>query len=722
MSSLFGLLMIRGITFGTPVLYFVLGGLLLIGLAFVVYRQTLPPTTVVRRRLLAILRALALVTILFLLFEPVLGWIDQREDRAKVLLLVDRSASIALADQGVVRDSMVNEFLSRSELRTLTESNQLRVYAFGDTVVPTTLDSVRLIAPAFVGTDPASAWAAAVSESSGEDIGAIIVVTDGAQNTGPSPERASSVSDIPIFTVGVGDTTQHRDALIAELFTNDIAYEGSTVPVKVRVRGNSVSGQRSRLRIVDSKSRTLLDQEVSFQGATYEQSFDAQFLADKSGDFRIRAILDSVSGELTLDNNQRSRVIRVLDSRFKVVVLAGSPSADVTFTLQSLGLDTTLAIIPLVESKTGFVGGGKSTEESIADADAFVLINYPTAGSNAAVWDAVAKRITDQGIPFLFHHGPSVSLGRLNRIAARLPVEFQPQAAFDKVLLRSGSSHSAINARGDLRANWTDLPPVLGAIGRTTSKPFAVVVANFVPESTPELSGGPAVVLADVNRRRSAAIAVYETFRWQLGLAKNERGRQFYADLLSRISSWLLAPTDEQRIKITADKKIYSEGETVRFQGQVYGEDLAPTNDATVLVEITSGERKERVSLVGRGNGLYEGEFVPWETGDYNFSGVAIAAEDTLGKDGGTFVVEAFNLEWIESRSRFDVLQTVARNSGGVFVTASQPDSLFSRLRLQERIIENVREIPLWNRPLLLWILIGFLAIEWLLRKRSGML
>lgn len=716
------LLAIRGVTFGSPLLLFVIAALILIALAFVVYRQTLPPVPLFRRRLLAGLRAFALLLILFLLFEPVMSWLDRRDEQAKLLLLVDRSASISLADQGVVRDSLVQRFLARPELQRMSAAGQLRAYAFGDTVRESTLDSIKDFAPTLVGSDPAGAWLAAVSSASDQDIGAILVVTDGAQNEGPAPDRVASTSGIPIYTVGVGDTALRRDALIADLFTNDIAYQGSEVPVKVRVRGNGVSGQKSRLRITDSRSRTLADEVIEFQGSLFEKTVEAKFAADQEGEYRITASLDSVADEITIDNNRRSRVIRVLDSKFQVVLLAGMPSADVTFARQALSQDTTLDVTALVETRAGIVGGGRNSAETVDAAELFVFVNYPAGTSNGALWESVSQRIEQDGVPLLYLHGPNVSLTMLNKIANRLPVEIQPQASSERVLLRDAGTHPALNARGDLLANWVDLPPVLGAIGKVTTKPSAIVVANFVPEVTPELSGGPAVVFADLNRRRTAVITVHETFRWGLGLAKSESGNGFYADLLARTSSWLLAPTDEKRVKITTDRKVYSEGETVRFQGQVYGADLTPADDATVLVEIAFGERKERISLIGRGNGLYEGDFTPWDAGDYTFDGFATARGDTLGKDNGSLVVEAFNLEWLDSRARFDILQAVAKNSGGKFVTADRPDSLFANLNLQTRTIENSREIPLWNRPMLLWILIGFLAIEWLLRKRSGML
>ena len=722
MSYTLPLLAVRGVTFGAPTLLFVLLSIACIALAVIVYRQTLPPVGTLRRRSLAAIRALALLIVLFLIFEPVLLWLDRRDQHAQVLLLVDRSASMAVADNGVVRDSVVKNLLRRSEWQDLLKRASLREFAFGDSAVSSPLDSILASSADLVGSNPADAWLEAARATAGEDVGAIVLITDGAQNSGPNPERVAVESDVPIYTIGVGDTTLRRDALIADILTNDIAYKGAQVPVRVRVRGQGLSGANGRLRLVDSRSRTLLDEPLKFDGSLYEKTLEASFQADVEGELRLTAILDSIPGELATENNRRSRVVRILDSKYNVVLLAGAPSPDVTILMQALGQDTTVAVTALVETRNGFVGGKSANAELLNNADMFALVNYPTSATNRQVWDAVAARLVSDGVPLLWVSGSAVSPSASEKIDDRLPFDMAPQSLADRVIVRDGASHSAISARGPLAVNWAQLPPVSGAVGKITAKPAATVVATFANELTPELPGGPALLISDMNRRRTAAFTVHDIYRWALGRAKESAGNDFYSDLTARLTAWLLAPTEEKQVRITTDKKVYSSGEPVRLQAQVYGADLQPLDDAGVLVTVAQNEQTETIALRAKGNGLYEGQFTATTAGDFTYGGFAVARGDTIGKDRGAFVVESFNLEWLDSRARFDVLQAVSRNSGGQFFSANQPDSLFEKLALPTRVIESQHEISLWNRPLFLWILIGLLGLEWLLRKRSGML
>jgi hypothetical protein len=191
---------------------------------------------------------------------------------------------------------------------------------------------------------------------------------------------------------------------------------------------------------------------------------------------------------------------------------------------------------------------------------------------------------------------------------------------------------------------------------------------------------------------------------------------------MSRLRGWLVAPSEEQRVKIRTSKRMYSSAEVVRFSAQVYGADLAPRDDAALDLRVTSGSRTESVAMRSRGNGRFEGDLMPWAVGEYRFAGSAQAGGDTLGTDRGMFAVEPFNVELLDPRARFDLLRQVAQVSGGGFAPAAHADTLLSKLKFEPRVVVTRREVPLWRKGLLIWAIIALLAIEWTVRKRSGML
>lgn len=712
----------RGITLGGSWIALFALAALAIALSIVVYRYTLPPVARLRRTILWTIRSLALVLILFLLFEPVLSWLDRRDEAAKILLLVDRSASMSQKDAAGDRNQIALDFLNRAEWKSFEREDALRVFTFSDTVRETTLDSVASTPADQVGSNQAQAWTRALDVSAGEYIGAVVLLSDGSQNMGPNPERLASEAGVPIYTVAVGDSTVRRDLLISELLTNQIAYAGSKIPVVIRVRANGAAGSESSLRLVDSRGRTWGQERITFNSNVVESSFEFIVDALEEGEFRLTAFLDSIPAEAVAENNRRSVIVRVLDSKFQVVVLAGAPSPDLTALLQLLGQDTTMVITPFVQSSSGrFTGNRVPDEAALNRAELFVFQNFPTNSPDPA-FSIASARIREKRIPLLFLDGPNVSVERLSSISDIVPLDFSARARAVPVVARAGQAHPSISGAAPLPVTWEELPPVSGYPQKITAKSGSVVIATFADEASPEVAAGPAITVWEMSRRRGAVISVHDYYRWKLGVARSDMNREFLDTFVNRLTTWLLTPTEEKPVQITTDRKLYSGGQPARFQAQVYGANLIPQDNASVMLRVNSGDRSEIVALRGRGNGLYEGEFNPWSDGDFTYEGVAVLQNDTLGKDDGSFSVEAFNIEWVDPRARFDVMSQVAERSGGIAVTAANPSALFDKLSFKARTSESRSEIPLWNRPLILWIIIALLAAEWLLRKRSGML
>jgi hypothetical protein len=434
--------------------------------------------------------------------------------------------------------------------------------------------------------------------------------------------------------------------------------------------------------------------------------------------------LDSVPGESMLQNNRRSVIIRVLEHKASVLLIAGAPSADFTILRQTLEADTTASVLALVDAGSQFLyGAAAPSDADLEKASLFVLCDFPTARSAPHLVEALARASLERRIPILFQAGPDVSVSRLAELKAVLPLESPRQVLSEElVLTRAAASHPALTSGASLAADWSDLPPVYGGVGNFTVAGGGQVAVKLSREALGVVEDEPGLVLWELGGRRVAALLCWGTARWKLQLAGHQAASAFYDQLISRLRGWLVAPVEEQRVKIRTSKKTYSSAEAVRFNAQVYGGDLAPRDDAALALHVTSGSRSEAVVMRSRGNGRYEGEMMPWAVGEYRFAGSAEVNGDTLGSDRGLFAVEPFNVELLDPRARFDLLRQVARLSGGSFATAQDADTLLSRLKFEARVVVSRHEVALWRQGVLIWVIIALLALEWTLRKRSGML
>ena len=711
------------LTLVSSVWWYVLLAFVLAGAAYLVYRYTLPPVTKLRRALLWILRGCALLLIALLLFEPVLSYFFSRNQPPTVALIVDHSASIAGLQKDETRASLLKRWLVSSAADKLSGKSQLRIFAFADSTVEIPEDSLKELNFSGVGTDLAGAVDRAQSSLAGENVAALIVVSDGAYNSGENPVRLATESSAPVHTIGVGDTTANRDAVISQMLTNEITYVGSTVPVELRVRGRGLKDRQGTLRLLGPGGTSYGQQVIHFDEDDSEQQVSLTFTAEQAGDVRIVASLDSVPGELLLDNNRRSAIVRVLENKSRVLLFSGPPTPDLTILRQTLETDSTLQVDLLVESANGLLYNERTPEAGeIEKADLIILLNYPSRTSNDADLQRIAKVVAEQDVPLLFFAGPQISTSKLQLVTAALPFDASKQSlSEERVLLRSAAALPALAGNTPLPKEWSDLPPTVGGPDNFQVETGAQVAVKLSRESLGLTEDEPALAIWQIGRKQGAAFFCWGLYRWRLQNAA-DMGGPFYDELISRLVAWLIAPAEEQRVKIRTTKRLYSGGEKVQFVGQVYGSDLTPRDDATINLRVTSGSRSEVVAMRGRGNGRYEGELSPRAEGEYSFNGTAAVGTDTMGADRGLFAVEAFNIELIDTRARFDVLQAMSTVSHGRFVPFERADSLLSALEFTPKAVTTRREISLWNRAAMVWMIIGLLALEWIIRKRSGML
>jgi len=718
------LLLGYGLNLKGEFLLYLLLSLVALLLAVFVYRYTLPPVPVWQRAVLSGLRTLALVAILLLLFEPVLNIFRHRLEKQNVVVLVDKSASMSADDASGSRDETVERLLEGPGLAALKAKTRLRYFAFADSVWALTTQELDTTASTGASTNLSFAWEKAERAFPGQSVASVLLISDGGNNLGPNPVRLAGQSSIPIHTIGVGDTAVRRDAALSEILANDVTYLNSVVPIDVRVRATGLDGKTGQLRLLDRSGGEIASAAVRFSGEVSEVPVTLRFTATQVGNLRYRVVLDSISGEWSLANNRRSVMIRVLETRSQVVILSGPPMSSLSVLRHTLESDSNLEVRTFVESvRGGYLLGNAPTRGDLASASLLVLINFPSGQTPADLLTTLAEVVSGERIPVMFFAGPATHRDKFARLAEIIPSEAKRGIPREtEVTLREVIPNPVLTGRTPLPVSWDKLPPVFGGNDNFSAGPLAevAVAQSRVTLGIPE--DEPAIILWSGGGRKGVGFLVWETYRWKLGLAKDTRAAGFYDDLIGRLTRWLISPLEEKRVRIAPSKSLFSGGERVVFQAQVYGTDLAPRDDAAVIARVTNGEHSEVVPLRGRGNGRYDGAFRPWGEGDYRFEGIAYVNEDTLGRDRGSFAVETFSVEMLDTRQHADILRQIAEASGGRYVPAEGADTMLAHIESPPIEIEQRREIPLWNRALMLWVIVGVLGLEWFVRKRSGML
>jgi len=685
-----------------------------------VYRHTVPPVSSWRRNLLKILRALSLAVLLLLLWKPVFSFLVEESEIPILAVLIDDSASMGLQEGAGKRSDAVEKVLQDPAWSDLSNRFDVRFYGFADSVWAVPKDKLDQLAFDRTGSNLYGAWQRVESALRDENYAAELILSDGDNNAGENPVRMAQYSVVPLFTIGVGDSTPARDAMIVQAVTNEICYSGDRVPLDVQVRGVGIRGETSVLKLTGPKGENLGVQSIRWKDDFFEESAHFTFIPKDAGTWKYEVSLDPIEGELTTSNNRKSFYIKVLESKVSVLVLAGAPDFDLEFLTKILHDNPRISHSLLTQtSQGGYYEGTFPSAEELSKKNLIILHHYPSAETSMGNLATLSAIVKQKDVPVLFFMGPEVSLRKLDVIADIIPVRtarYSDQTV--EAQCTGGVSHVIFqNDEGNVWIRWEGLPPLWMRPNLFLEKDGSQVIAvASVPASA---APAPAIVVRKAGWMKSMALLPWGLWKW--GFQRSAEQAVTLETLVDRSIRYLVTREEDKLLRITTSKPIYQGGETVRLSAQVYNEDYQPVDGAEVEVHIAAGGQTVRLVLDGEGNGRYGGDLSPWTEGEYTYQGTANRG-GLLGEDRGKFTVEAFNIEYLNTAMNPTLLRTVASQSGGSFVTPDRFDSLAAQLQFPRKARAVSWEVPMWNRAWLLWIFVGLLAVEWLIRKRSGML
>src|SRR4029077_20222682 len=155
--------------------------------------------------------------ILFLLWHPALSIATLRPQQNVVAVLVDDSRSMSIKDASGTREAAAQGALNSGMLKSLGEKFQVRLYKFGK-------EPERIQKPGeLTASAPASrigdTLERVLAESSSLPLGAIVLLSDGADNAGGIDLQTIAAirrQRIPVQTMGFGRETPERDVEITD--------------------------------------------------------------------------------------------------------------------------------------------------------------------------------------------------------------------------------------------------------------------------------------------------------------------------------------------------------------------------------------------------------------------------------------------------------------------------------------------------------------------------
>jgi hypothetical protein len=707
------------------VLLYVASFLVAMAGAFLFYRYTLPPLPGRLRVTLSLLRGAALGLLLLLLFEPVARFTSSHTQPPVIAVLVDNTQSMTIRDAAGDRAAAVRQFLAKPGT---PPGAVLRYVTFAGALQSSLLegpDSVRFDGET---TNLSAALSGLRDRADRENIQAVVLVSDGNYTEGKNPLYDAEALHLPVSTVGVGDTAEQKDLLVERVVANAVAYAETRMPVDITIKSSGYGGENVEVRLLDGT--TVLDRKtIAVRNGTVEYPVTLMLEAKEEGMRKYVVAVSELPKELTTRNNAKAFFVKVLRSKLRVLLVAGAPSPDVAAVRQALVEDPQITVSALVQKGPGEFYGARYARALLDSADCVVLVGFPSVAASNEILSDLRAGVEARKIPLLYIHGKAVDPQKLKVLDPLLPFTWG-QGAPGEILVAASvadreANHPLVRFEGAVPPGvWGQLPPVYKPQSPFRVRPEAALLVSASLQNI--VLNEPLASVRDVNRQKSYALTCYGVWRWRLMTQGKGDAAGFLPALLSNAVRWLTTKEDTKSVRVTPVKEAFTTAEAAEFTGEVYDEQLRPVDDAELIVTLRRGSDETRLALTAVGNGRYEGSVTGLSEGEYTFTGHAASGGKEYGTDRGKFTVGQMNVEYLETKMNKTLLEQIAYRTGGAFTAIGAADAgpgkAASGATFAPREIVQAREVELWNWQVLAGVIIALFALEWFLRKKSGMI
>lgn len=702
------------ITFNSGPVFILIAVILLIIYSWYIYRFTIPAVSLFTRTFLLLIRSLIIILLLLLILEPRISIKYNEKEEPVNFLFIDNSASLSVKDS-LIRSGQLK--ILAGEVRNEYGTN-LKSYLFG--IKPVEYDAEK---GDINFKEPLTNFHKIFKliDSLKVKRGSVIIASDGVVSDGNEPVYEAEKTALPVFTIGIGDTTSSKDLIVKDVSYNQFIYSGTGTVIEAALINEGYADGKTRLSLYED-DRLIQSKEIQLSQAGLNRiSFD--YNPETPGEKKIRVTASGMAEESNTANNTRTFFLSVLKNKINIALVAGSPSPDLSAISTILNANKNLSVNKIVQ-----VGPAKFWERlnlSVIDsADILVLVDFPSRNTPAELSQKIFSSIQIKK-PFLIIVTPDTDISKLKQYEKDLPftirkiIEERIPVQPELIAENFNQIFSGLSSRQNL---WRTLAPVSRTASEIIARDGSEILLNSIIRTVQ--TNSPLMVARNIAGYRSIAFLAGEIWRWQLGMANDNP--LFLQGFFNDIIKWLNITGAKDQFTIRTDKKVYSRGERAEFTAELYDQTFSPVNSAEINLEVKRGSFDSDITLTRINNGVYRGSLELNEDGDYTFDGNAIYDGVDVKSNRGRFSVSTGETELLNTKMNTNLLKNLADITGGEYYSISSYEGLFKRLRninsatISEKPVYH--EYSLWTNEWIMVIIICLFVLEWFLRKRSGML
>ena len=640
----------------------------------------------------SLLRSLVVFAVLLLILVPDIAITHNITEKPVIVLLQDNSSSVGVA---LGRDSTAY----RKDIENLRDklSGKFRIveWGFGGSV-----NHDSIFSYCRQSTDISEALTRANEFFGAQNLGAVVLATDGRYNQGIDPAFLQTPLNAPLYVVAIGDSAMQKDLDIAKVNANKMVSLNSNFEIRADLVATLCKGYHGDV-VLKEGTKTISTLPVNINTDKFDHTYSFSLKADQPGMHHYTIGLPESEGEKNVANNKKDIFVEVVQEKKNILIVAAAPHPDVTAIREALSG---------MEAYNVTVCMAADFPYKLDQYSAIILHGLPSLKNNFSsvilhsgkpLWLILNNQSNNQIINDLF---PLTKVTVTN-------------APVHNVILTENAAFNAFTLPQNLRTVVDKMPPLTANVGSISASPGAI--ALFEQKVSANETASPAWVLQQ-GEIPLAILTGEGLWRWRLYEYKNFHNHEVIDECIRQTVFFLASNFKGRPFTVSLPKYVWSDQEPIQMQAFLLNANHEQINtpDATITILDSSGKKQE-FSLERAGTsyslniGIHAG-------GNYTY----IAKTKYNGADytaSGSFTVVSAPLEAMQSGADYPLLYGLSKKYNGAFFTPKNLSGLSDSLNANSKIkpvVSSITEtLPLVDRKWVFFLLLLLATGEWLLRK-----
>ena len=472
-----------GISTNLPFGFIFLALIIGFGYAFFLYQKEDKIDKIWLKRILFSFRFLVVSFLCFLLLSPLVNSLQKQKEKPILIIVQDASSS--------VKDYNIYEDLSL--LAEQTENDfDVFTFHFDERIKEGFINEYNGLQ-----TNYSNLFDEMESRFIGRNVSAIILASDGLYNIGENPIYKSNTTNIPIYSIALGDTIQQQDLLIKDVQYNEIAFLGNDFPIAVLLEGHHCNNKVVELKLYDGKS-LLHKQKIIINKDKFYLKIPLKVYAKQTGLQKYTLQLSYIESEKNKANNKYEIFVDVLNSKYNILIISDHTHPDIA------------AFKSVLDKNKHYSVEKKKLDYFNQNIHKYNLIALFGIPSNS--FSDKLNTIINSDVPLLFFVNSKTDLNRFNNMNKALSIK--GKKSLQEVFVSQNENFSLFTISSELSKLFLQAPPLHAYFGNYNLSPVADVLLS---QKIGKITTDKPILFFESSTNRKIGVFAGEGFwKWKL--------------------------------------------------------------------------------------------------------------------------------------------------------------------------------------------------------------